>query len=145
MNKNEMTLQDYIKLAESATDGPWYCDEGTPGHIKSKSPNNRKISDDVGHATPSVARFDVWSSFEKLPDIPEFQEYKEKEKHNGAFIAASRTLGPQMAKALIEAEEALKAIVELQKILGKDPNVDLICIYAEKPLATIQALNGGEA
>ena len=63
---------------------PWFVDEGTPGHIKSKSETHRFI-DGVGRATPTVAKFDTWSCLGKaIPDGVGFS--KEDEQANAAFI-----------------------------------------------------------
>lgn len=81
------TLEDYIKLAESATDGPWDFFE---------------VSDGIGvthEETADIAHCDGF--YDGIRG-------KEEERSNAQFIAASRTLGPAMAKALIEAEEALR-------------------------------------
>lgn len=77
------------------TKGPWAIDEGTPGHIKSYSKSHRYI-ENVGHATPTVARFDIWSSFNCLPDGVGFS--KDEELANAHLIASA----PELLEALEE-------------------------------------------
>jgi hypothetical protein len=94
------TLEDYIKLADGATEGPWSI----------------------------------------------------KKSEYGDFIAASRTLGPAMAKALIEAEE--KIILALNGVCdvsasewdgGSDsiPNQSQTIEALKQSLATIERLRKG--
>lgn len=108
-----MTLQDYIKLADSATDGPWWG--GKEG-----------VNSSGGMVGDIICNQPDWDCEESLKKWPQ----------NAQFIAASRTLGPAMAKALIEAGEALKLEQE-----RTGPECYLATTMA---LKTIQALNGGE-
>jgi len=70
----------------SHTIGDWYVDDGTPGHVKSRSENHRYI-EGVGHSTPTVARFDIWSSFGNRIEGVGFS--KEEEQANGHLISAA--------------------------------------------------------
>lgn len=127
------TLQDYIKLAESATEGPWMV-----------SPRSITADDliSLGNDPIDVARNwpdDEWLQWELIgPDSNVGRgDYVGRDC---AFIAASRTLGPAMAKALIEAEEY---ITLAHRALLQDAPTEAKG-YVEHALSQIQALNGGE-
>jgi len=60
---------------------------------------------------------------------------------NAAFIAASRELGPAMAKALIEAEEHIERLIKACDDHGVS---ETYTTEAERFLTTIQRVKGGE-
>lgn len=85
------TLEDYIKLADAATEGPWTISRYSNYTGWSVSAN--------GRGCIAERWYDVSCPY---PD--------DELTANSNFIAASRALGPAMAKALIEAEGALKNV-----------------------------------
>lgn len=117
-------LEDYLKLAEGATDGPWRM--------------TRFDKDVNDHADCGIVS-DNGCSICRSPRFKTKEQYYE----DFPFIAASRTLGPALARALIEAEEALKGMIEYY-----DPGIprepDHIISTSKKALATIQKIKGGK-
>lgn len=142
-----MTLQDYINLAESATDGPWIhksYQSGTETVLMREWVGPKSAEYGTGYLAASIVAFNI--------DWQKEGHIEEEKFNNAAFIAASRTLGPAMAKALIEAEFALediKAACDTQtKELSKRGitsghevfNINQFWHKADKALAQIQAL-----
>lgn len=77
-------IEDYIKLAEAASEGEWFASHPSPENDDGSG--LCQIDDGREHGMFSFCC----------------------EWHDGRFIAASRTFGPALAKALLEAEEALR-------------------------------------
>lgn len=127
------TLQDYIKLAESATDGPWESFYEGSGDFALYQISNGKQN--IAH---SYEKSEDEIATVSGPDSCMFGG--QQSEKNAQFIAASRTLGPAMAKALIEAEEALH---KAQRCLTIYQQAD-VALDLNAALSQIRALNGGE-
>jgi hypothetical protein len=128
-------IEDYIKLAEGATEGPYEITEAL---------NDGKP---ILHA-PAAGRVVCQFAYESGAD-----SYGAFDNHenNMAFIAASRTLGPAMAKALIEAEEKMTSVSNKLQFMamagaGDHAQQELVKMHAilagtlEQALATIQRI-----
>ena len=126
-------IEDYVKLAEEATEGPWSVTRYT---------NYEGWSIHTDNAGCIAERW-----YDKSCPYPD-----DELSANVQFIAASRTLGPAMAKALIEAEECIKALhaayaadiekaIEIMAELGRacDP-ADSMIRQTEKTTGYTQAL-----
>lgn len=106
-------IEDYIKLAEAATDGPWIIadDDGR------KNIRINMLTEIVPEYSPNKQLVTV--------SCTAWRDHYATAKHNAQFIAASRTLGPALAKALLEAEEViagLSANVEVLLDVIANPN-----------------------
>ena len=88
-------ITDYIKLAESATEGPWIIadDDGR------KNIRINMLTEIVPEYSPNKQLVTV--------SCTAWRDHHATAKHNAQFIAASRDFAPALAKALLEVEEAL--------------------------------------
>lgn len=123
-------IQDYINLAESATDRPWdiswyrcRMNANDVAYAKKEGNPNAKIGDIMWRSAKSIGpvspEHDHWSGT-SLGCIEE----------DAQFIAESRTLGPAMAKALIEAEGALQyAHSQMQPFCSDEIVVEALAAY----------------
>lgn len=114
-------IEEYIKLAEAATDGPFVIEQSIGDRLPIlHSPTAERVICQFYYQTGEYV-----GGFDNL-------------ENNMAFLAASRTLGPALAKALLEAEEALKAsMLTMRNHKIHAPDTHTLQIQA---LATIQKL-----
>jgi hypothetical protein len=146
-------IAEYIKLAEAATDGPWYDHCQRIGSNKNPScfvmisqtyglfaSEPHGVCLEEGESVINLGTENVW---------PENEGKRWPAEENAKFIAASRTLGPAMAKALIEAEDVLINAEEyFDNIADADidqdgyvPNKEMrLLIEVREALSTIQKL-----
>lgn len=96
-------IEDYIKLAEGATEGPWYLSV-----VDMQSATSHSIANIYGVPPQPTedGRGQTWVHIGAKK--PCFDVSPDEQYANAELMTVSRTLGPAMAKALIEAEEALK-------------------------------------
>lgn len=118
------TLEDFIKLADAATRGPWEA-------------VNHTMDDGewwIGFEHPEWGQCSIAST---RWGCDEAQDHGGTIESNAQFIAASRTLGPAMAKALIEAEGALRFVIHRDAMWTDET------LPVKQSLATIERLRNG--
>lgn len=116
-------LKAYLELAEKATPGPWYTEGSEVRYDCSPYTTEEGIAD----CTVQIC------------DLYRPAELSDTKMYDREFIAASRTMGPALAKALIRAmeelecvrsffdvdrnkyarQEIVKALADIDKILGE--------------------------
>ena len=136
-------IEDFIKLADGATKGPWIItNEGYDSHGSYKH--------QIGTNEVTVAY--TWAPCDYSPPPSAMVA-------NCHLIALSRTMAPALAKALLEAEEALKFISQMKSAerirqdaeamigrIGPDYETLITAMYqvmksrGDKALATIQKI-----
>ena len=94
-------LREYIKLGEDATPGPWDARTVDGQHVVSKS---RPLGGNGSMSNMSVN----WTVFNGSPQDGECGG------SNAAFIAASRTIGPEAARLLVEAVDILREVLGIE-------------------------------
>ena len=106
-------IEDFIKLADGATKGPWWVNRKHFGR-EIRVEENRQHNG--GLARPITRNVNT--------------------EDNADFIAASRTLAPALARALLEVEKELESV-------GICVDLETVHNSIDKALATIQKLKDG--
>jgi hypothetical protein len=140
-------IEDYIKLAEGATEGPWITHGGKFFHgwqgdvfVFEKGKTVETGKHVVRCMNPLQVEQDKRETLSELDVIQKNNETAKAVEANAQFIAASRSIAPAMAKALIEAEDALKEAKVWISWSTDAPSGNDIQTQMAQALATIQRI-----